>query len=71
MTAWFGNWRRKVSLIESTENRQRATRPDEVNIIGMQSIQSYKDLIVWQRGMNLVEAIYILTQRLPASEQWD
>ena len=36
----------------------------------MQSIQSYKDLIVWQRGMNLVEAIYILTQRLPASEQW-
>ena len=35
-----------------------------------QSINSYKDLLVWQRGMNLVEVVYVLTKRLPASEQW-
>lgn len=35
-----------------------------------QSIKSYKDLIVWQRGMDLVEAVYMLTNKLPASEQW-
>jgi four helix bundle protein len=33
-------------------------------------IRSYKDLIVWQRGMTLVELIYIVTKKLPASEQW-
>lgn len=35
-----------------------------------QPINSYKDLIVWQRGMDLVAATYRLTQKLPASEQW-
>ena len=33
-------------------------------------IRSYKDLLVWQRGMDLVELIYQLTKKLPASEQW-
>jgi four helix bundle protein len=33
-------------------------------------INSYKDLIVWQRGMDLVVTIYVLTRKLPASEQW-
>jgi four helix bundle protein len=33
-------------------------------------IRSYKDLIVWQRGMDLVEAVYLITRKLPASEQW-
>jgi len=33
-------------------------------------INSYKDLIVWQRGMDLVEAVYQITGKLPASEQW-
>jgi four helix bundle protein len=34
------------------------------------AIKSYKDLIVWQRGMDLVEAVYQITKKLPASEQW-
>lgn len=36
----------------------------------MNKIESYKDLMVWQKGMSLVESIYRLTGRLPSSEQW-
>lgn len=31
-------------------------------------IQTYKDLIVWQRAMDLVKAIYELTEKFPKSE---
>ncbi len=31
-------------------------------------IQTYKDLIVWQRAMGLVKAIYELTEKFPKSE---
>jgi len=33
-------------------------------------IQSHKDLIVWQKSMDLVELIYKLTHKLPSSEQF-
>lgn len=33
-------------------------------------IQSYKDLIVWQKSMNLAEAIYHVTESLPNSENF-
>ena len=33
-------------------------------------IRSYRDLLVWQRGMDLVELIYKFTENLPAREQW-
>jgi four helix bundle protein len=33
-------------------------------------ISSYKDLRVWQRSMDLVEKIYVLTSQLPSSEQF-
>lgn len=33
-------------------------------------IQSYTDLIVWQRSMELVVAIYGLTDRFPKSEMY-
>lgn len=33
-------------------------------------INSYKDLIVWQKSMDLVEDIYKLTARLPSSEKF-
>jgi four helix bundle protein len=36
----------------------------------MEKIRSYKDLIVWQRGMGLVETIYVKTAKLPSAEQW-
>jgi len=32
------------------------------------SIQTYKDLIVWQRAMDLVGAVYELTEKFPKSE---
>ncbi|HEX4951312.1 MAG TPA: four helix bundle protein [Blastocatellia bacterium] len=32
------------------------------------AIQSYQDLLVWQKGMDLVEVCYQLTEKLPPSE---
>ncbi len=34
------------------------------------SLQSFKDLTVWQRSMELVENVYLVTQDLPISEQF-
>jgi hypothetical protein len=34
------------------------------------SIRSFKDLLVWQMGMNLVLAVYEVTGQLPASEHY-
>jgi len=35
-----------------------------------QGIQSYKDLLVWQKGIALAKVIYSLTQRFPAEEKF-
>ncbi len=34
-------------------------------------INSYKDLIVWQKAMDLVVAIYSLTEKFPSSEAYN
>ena len=34
------------------------------------STQSYQDLVVWQRAMQLVKLIYELTKRLPTDERY-
>ena len=34
------------------------------------NIKSYKDLLVWQRGMELVKAIYIATRHMPEDERF-
>jgi four helix bundle protein len=34
------------------------------------AIRGYKDLVVWQHGMALVEHIYAIARRLPACEQF-
>jgi len=36
----------------------------------MGKITSYKDLLVWQRSMNLVEETYRITHSLPNTERW-
>ena len=33
-------------------------------------ILSYKDLLVWQKSMAVLEELYHLTRELPAGEQW-
>lgn len=33
-------------------------------------ITSYKELIVWQKGIELVELVYILTKQFPKDEQF-
>ena len=34
------------------------------------SVESYKDLIVWQKSVELVTAVYDLTDRFPRSEMY-
>ena len=34
------------------------------------SVESYKDLIVWQKSMDLVESIYRISELLPSKEQF-
>lgn len=36
----------------------------------MAGIGSYKDLVVWQKGIDLVEQIYRVTNKLPDCEEW-
>jgi four helix bundle protein len=36
----------------------------------MDKILSYKDLLVWQKSMDLVAEIYRLTLELPEAERW-
>lgn len=33
-------------------------------------IESYRDLIVWQKSIDLVESIYQITDKLPEKETW-
>ncbi len=33
-------------------------------------VASHKDLLVWQRSMDLVETVYHLTKSFPSVEQW-
>lgn len=35
-----------------------------------QKVRGYKDLIVWQKAMQLVKAIYILTRDFPSDERF-
>jgi four helix bundle protein len=36
----------------------------------MEKVSSHKDLLVWQRSMDLVEKIYLTTSKFPPNEQW-
>lgn len=36
----------------------------------MGPVKSYKDLIVWQRSIELVKAVYLLTKAFPQSEMY-
>ena len=36
----------------------------------MAKIRTYRDLIAWQKGMSLTQAIYVATDEMPASEKF-
>lgn len=36
----------------------------------MSDLHTYRDLVVWQKGMGLVEMVYRATAQLPATEQY-
>ena len=38
--------------------------------IHMNRIRTYRDLIAWQKGMELSKALYIATRKMPPSEQF-
>ena len=42
----------------------------ESPIDGETKIKSYKDLLVWQNGIQLVKEVYLLTQQFPAEEKF-
>ncbi|MDP2387834.1 MAG: four helix bundle protein [Bacteroidota bacterium] len=43
---------------------------DEEKAVGLRAkVTTYRDLIVWQRAMQLVEGVYNVTKRLPDSEK--
>jgi four helix bundle protein len=35
-----------------------------------ETVQSYRDLIVWKKGIELVKMVYVLTGRFPKSETY-
>jgi len=37
---------------------------------GKQSLRNYRDLLVWQKAMSLVEQIYALSRQFPADERF-
>jgi four helix bundle protein len=50
----------------ATTDREEKTKTTEVR----RPIKSYRDLLVWQRGMDLVPVIYALSERLPPRERF-
>lgn len=36
----------------------------------MSEVKSYKDLLIWKRGMSLCKDIYVLTSEFPVQEQY-
>ena len=36
----------------------------------MGTVTNYRDLLVWQRSMDLVERVYRIAQKLPDTERW-
>jgi hypothetical protein len=36
----------------------------------IEKVNSYKQLLVWQRSMDLVETVYRITAKFPPAEQW-
>ena len=41
-----------------------------MNLKALEKVSSYKDLLVWQRSMDLVETVYRITAKFPPGEQW-
>ena len=52
------------------ENELSFVGVEEGKMIYKKDIKSFKDLIVWQRGMELVKAIYIATREMPEDERF-
>ena len=36
----------------------------------MSSIQSYKDLLIWKKGIEIVKEVYFLSKQLPKNEEY-
>jgi four helix bundle protein len=43
---------------------------DSLQLADKKKIQSFKELLVWQRAMELAREIYTITKKFPASEQY-
>ena len=66
------NRRKRVIVINRLASSSGSPRP-AVNALSASvrtPVRSFRDLIVWQRGMDLAVEAYRLTDRLPRSEQF-
>jgi four helix bundle protein len=48
----------------------KATRQQGSKVSIMSQVNSYRDLIVWQKAMNLVTEVYSISQSFPSSEMY-
>jgi len=53
-----------------TEDQSRMQTQEQKAASGKKSVKSYKDLLVWQKGIALVKKIYQLTQTFPDAERF-
>ena len=55
-----------MSSVESTAERSFALPP----VPSKKKIESYQDLLVWQKAMDLVELTHKIVAKLPLNEQY-
>ena len=53
-----------------TSNEQPGECPDMDTSATSSKVASYRDLRVWQKGMELVKAVYVITRPLPPEEKF-
>lgn len=46
------------------------SQPSEIRMENDNKIKSFRDLLVWQKGIELTKLVYALTQQLPTGEKF-
>jgi len=54
--------------VSEHESEQASKRASERGV--RTPVRTFRDLLVWQRGMELAELVYSVTAKFPADEKW-
>lgn len=49
---------------------QKAVVSGQWSVMSERPVRSYRDLLVWQKGIGLVKEVYLLTEKFPHSEKF-